>query len=127
MKFSPLLAAAFLLAAVFCGSADASVSKNVDVIVTHTPQPVISVVPAAPSIDDSAAKGATVYTVGVILDNGAPYLGSLVFGPPNGNANGIFAIEPNGTTQGSWLVVIDPAGPGINQGPVTDHTTVVAP
>jgi hypothetical protein len=127
MKFSPLVAGIFLLAAAFFCSADASVSKNVDVIVTHTPQPVISVVPAAPSIDDSAAKGATVYTVGVILDNGAPYLGSLVFGPPNGNANGIFAIMPNGTTQGSWLVVIDPAGPGINQGPATDHTTVVAP
>ena len=37
------------------------------------------------------------------------------------------AIAPNGTVPGSWLVVIDPSGPGINQGPATDHTTVVAP
>jgi hypothetical protein len=126
MKYLALAAAAVVLLAA-CAGAEASVSKNVDIIVTHTPQPVITVVPAVPTIDDSAAKGAVVYTVGVILDNGAAYPGSLIFGPPNGNANGIFAIMPNGTAPGSWLVVIDPAGPGINQGPAIDHTTVVAP
>jgi hypothetical protein len=125
MKFLPLAAAAVVLLA--AAGANASTSKNVDIIVTHKPQPVITVVPAVPTIDDSAAKGATAYTVNVVLDDGSAYTGSLVFGPPNGNANGIFAIVPDGAVQGSWLVVIDPAGPGINQGPATDHTTVVAP
>jgi hypothetical protein len=64
-------------------------------------------------------------------DGSSSFLGTVVFGQPNNDGGGVFALSPltrnpDGSAMGQILV--SPSGPGVgpNSGTITDHVTLVA-
>jgi hypothetical protein len=62
--------------------------------------------PPNPSIAADAALGTAVTTVTATWSDGTAFMGSLSFGPPYSNDQGVFAISGN-------KVMINPSGPGL--------------
>jgi hypothetical protein len=102
---------------------------------TPTPSPTplsatIAVTPSTPSIPDTTTKGSPVANFTVSMNDSTPFNGTVTFGPPNFDNNGVFSLSPlvrnpNGSVSGQILV--NPNGPGIgpNVKTVTDHITLV--
>ncbi len=76
--------------------------------------------PPNPSIAASAPLGSVVATITATWSDGGPFTGTLSFGPPYSNDNGVFAISGNN-------LIVNPAGPGISaDANTTLNVTVVA-
>jgi hypothetical protein len=78
-----------------------------------TPYLTLSFSPANPSIPSNASAGTVVATINASWSDGSPFTGTLSFGTPYSNDNGMFAIS------GSNLI-ISPSGSGVS----TDANTV---
>jgi hypothetical protein len=84
----------------------------VDVVFTpaaSSPYLVLDFSPPAPSIANNAAPGSTVATIIPSWSDGSPFTGTLSFGSPYSNAQGIFAISGKN-------LIINPSGPGVSSG-----------
>jgi len=80
----------------------------------------IAVSPANPTIPSTTPLGAVVATVTVTWSNGAPFTGTLSFGPPNNNGGGVYALKGNN-------LIINPSGPGVGPaGGSVQNVTIVA-
>ncbi len=95
----------------------------VDVLFTPAaPVPYLSVGfdPTSPTVASNAAPGTVIATINASWSDGSPFTGTLSFGPPNSNDNGIFAISGN-------QLVVSPSGPGLGSaGNSTQNVTIVA-
>jgi hypothetical protein len=81
---------------------------------------VLSFNPPNPSITSAAPLGSVVTTVIASWSDGSPFTGTLSFGPPYSNDQGVFAIS------GSNLI-INPNGPGVSSDANTTlNVTIVA-
>jgi hypothetical protein len=84
------------------------------------PYLILSFDPANPSISASTPLGSTVSAIKASWSDGSPFAGSLNFGPPYSNAQGVFAISGNN-------LIVNPAGPGMSgSANTTLNVTVVA-
>jgi hypothetical protein len=93
----------------------------VDVAFTSS-APVLNIAlnPTNPTIPSTAPLGTVVATVSVTWSNGAPFTGTLSFGPPNSNGGGVYALSGNN-------LIINPAGPGVGAaGGSVQNVTIVA-
>jgi hypothetical protein len=80
----------------------------------------IVVNPTNPTIPSTTPLGAVVATVTVTWSNGAPFTGTLSFGPPNSNGGGVYALSGNN-------LIINPSGPGVGPaGGSIQNVTIVA-
>jgi hypothetical protein len=80
----------------------------------------LSFSPPNPSIPANAPLGTVVTTINPTWSDGSPFTGTLSFGPPYSNDQGVFAIS------GSNLVV-NPNGPGVSSDANTTlNVTIVA-
>jgi len=76
--------------------------------------------PPNPSITSGTPLGSVVATIIVSWSDGSPFTGTLSFGPPYSNAQGIFAISEDS-------LIIDPSGPGVSSNAnMTLNVTIVA-
>ncbi len=93
----------------------------VDVAFTSSaPFLTITLNPANPTISSTTAPGAVVATVTATWSNGAPFTGTLAFGPPNNNGGGVYALKGNN-------LIINPSGPGVGPaGGSVQNVTIVA-
>jgi len=81
----------------------------------------ISFNPPNPTVPADAAPGTVIATIQVSWSNGAPFTGTVAFGPPNGSDGGIFAID------GNLNVIVATNGPGLlGDANTTQNITVVA-
>jgi hypothetical protein len=93
----------------------------VDVAFTAS-APVLSIAlnPPNPTIPSTTPLGAVVATISVTWSNGAPFTGTLSFGPPNSSGGGVYALSGNN-------LIINPAGPGVGTaGGSVQNVTIVA-
>jgi hypothetical protein len=83
------------------------------------PQPVITVEPQAPKVPDTTPRGAVVATYEVRMSNGSPFTGTVRFGPPHYDGNGVFALSGN-------RIIVNPKGPGLgpNKATITRYFTL---
>jgi hypothetical protein len=105
----------------FPSSAWADTNFFVDVAFTAV-APTLSVTlnPANPTILSNTPPGTVVATISVTWSNGAPFTGSLSFGPPNSNGGGVYALSGNN-------LIINPSGPGVGAaGGSVQNVTIVA-
>jgi hypothetical protein len=80
----------------------------------------ITLNPTNPTIPATTPLGAVVATVVVTWSNGAPFTGTLSFGPPNNNGGGVYALSGNN-------LIINPSGPGVGPaGGSVQNVTIVA-
>ena len=80
----------------------------------------IALNPTNPTIPSTTPSGAVVATVSVTWSNGAPFTGTLSFGPPNNNNGGVYALSGNN-------LIINPSGPGVGAaGGSVQNVTIVA-
>ena len=79
------------------------------------------VAPVIPHVPDTTLRGATVATYSVMMSDGSPFTGTVRFGPPYYDGNGVFALSGN-------KIVVNPGGPGLgpNRTTMTDHITLEA-
>ncbi|HZU91695.1 MAG TPA: DUF4082 domain-containing protein [Stellaceae bacterium] len=95
----------------------------VDVLFTPTattPYLKLSFNPANPSVASNAPGGTVVATITASWSDGSPFTGTLSFGSPYSNDNGIFAISGNN-------LIINPNGPGLSSDAgTTQSVTIVA-
>jgi hypothetical protein len=85
-----------------------------------TPYLTLSFNPPKPSIASNAPAGTIVATIAATWSNGAPFTGTLSFGPPYSNDSATFAISGNN-------LIINSAGPGVSaDGATTQNVTVTA-
>jgi Domain of unknown function (DUF4082) len=95
----------------------------VDVLFTPVGQaPVLSLSfePPSPSIPSTTPRGTTVATILATWSNGQPFTGTLAFGPPDSNNNGVFAISGDS-------LIVNPSGPGVSAaGGTVEQVTIVA-
>jgi len=76
--------------------------------------------PPNPSIVSSAPLGSVVATITPSWSDGSPFTGTLSFGPPYSNDQGVFAISGDN-------LIINPAGPGLSSDANTTlNVTIVA-
>jgi hypothetical protein len=89
------------------------------------PTVMITVTPNTPQLPDTTPVGAVVATYTVTMSDGSPFVGTIVFGPPNFDAGGIFALTGSPT---GGNIIVNPNGPGVgpNLSTVTDHITLIA-
>ena len=71
-----------------------------------SPYLVLGFNPPNPSITSTTPLGSVVTTITASWSDGSPFTGTLYFGPPYSNDQGVFAISGND-------LIIDPSGPGI--------------
>jgi hypothetical protein len=93
----------------------------VDVAFTST-APFLSIAlnPPSPTIPSTTPLGAVVATVTVTWSNGAPFTGTLSFGPPNSNGGGVYALSGNN-------LIVSPSGPGVGPaGGSVQNVTIIA-
>lgn len=91
-----------------------------NVILHRVPQLVISFDPPMPSLPASAFTGTVVSTVHVVWTNGAPFTGTLGFGPPFFSDSSVFALSGND-------VIVNPDGPGLGaDGDTTQMLSIIA-
>ena len=93
----------------------------VDVAFTAS-APVLNIAlnPPNPTIPNTTPLSAVVATITVTWSNGAPFTGTLSFGPPNNNGGGVYALSGNN-------LIINPAGPGVGPaGGSVQNVTIVA-
>jgi hypothetical protein len=85
------------------------------------PRPVITVAPVTPHVPDRTPRGATVATYSVMMSDGSPFTGTVRFGPPYYDGNGVFALSAN-------KIIVNPGGPGLgpNKTTITNHITLEA-
>jgi hypothetical protein len=106
-----------LIAAVIAIALTAATSASARAVCNkHTPCPVISFSPAAPSITDDTPVGTIIANITVTMKPNGIFAGSLSFGAPYGNAGGLLGIS------GSDIVLVAPLPAGASQ----QHATVVA-
>lgn len=95
----------------------------VDVVFTPTPQTkylVLNFSPANPSIPSNAPAGTVVTSITASWSDGSPFTGTLSFGAPYSNDNGIFALSGNN-------LIVNPSGPGVSSGAnTTQNVTIFA-
>jgi len=93
----------------------------VDVLFTPTGAfLVLSFNPPNPSISANAPLGSVVATITPTWSDGNPFTGTLSFGPPNSNDQGVFAISGNN-------LIVNPSGPGVSADANTvQNVTIVA-
>jgi hypothetical protein len=85
-----------------------------------SPYLVLSFNPANPSITASAPLGSAVATIAAGWSDGSPFTGTLSFGPPYSNDQGVFAISGNN-------LIVNPSGPGVStDANTTLNVTIVA-
>ncbi|HKM72874.1 MAG TPA: hypothetical protein VJX94_22885, partial [Stellaceae bacterium] len=73
-----------------------------------------------PSITSSAPLDSVVATITASWSDGSPFAGTLSFGPPYSNDQGVFAISGNS-------LIVNPSGPGVSSDAnATLNVTVVA-
>ena len=84
-------------------------------------RPLIMVAPVTPHTPDTTPPGATVATYSVMMSDGSPFTGTVRFGPPYYDGNGVFALSGN-------KIIVNPGGPGLgpNKTTITDHITLEA-
>jgi len=76
--------------------------------------------PPNPSITSSMPPGSVVATISASWSDSSPFTGTLSFGPPYSNDQGVFAISGNN-------LIINPSGPGVSSDAnTTQNVTVVA-
>ena len=120
-----LLAGLLCLAARDQASAQATGTASVAVELIGIQAPIITVVPAAPQIGDSAPLGATVANYAATMPDGTAFPGKVTFGSPYFDAGGLFALT--GTASGN--IIVSPTGSGLAGLPVlpfTEHITLQA-
>jgi hypothetical protein len=85
------------------------------------PQPVITVTPSIPKVPDTTPIGAVVAIYSVKMSDGSPFTGTVRFGAPYYDGNGVFALSGNN-------IIVNPSGPGLgrNKTTITDHITLEA-
>jgi len=105
----------------FPKSNDQASNYYVDVLFTPTGASlVLSFNPPSPSIAADARLGSVVATITPTWSDGSPFTGTLSFGPPYSNDQGIFAISGNN-------LIVNPSGPGISADANTvQNVTIVA-
>jgi len=93
----------------------------VDVLFTPTgPSLVLSFNPPNPSIPANAPSGSVVATITPTWSDGSQFTGTLSFGPPYSNDQGVFAISGNN-------LIVNPLGPGLSADANTvQNVTIVA-
>jgi len=93
----------------------------VDVLFTPTgPSLVLGFNPPNPSILANAPLGSVVATITPTWSDGSPFTGTLSFGPPYSNDQGIFTISGNN-------LIVNPTAPGVSADANTvQNVTVVA-
>jgi len=93
----------------------------VDVLFTPTGESLIlSFDPPNPSIPANAPLGSIVATITPIWSDGSPFTGTISFGPPYSNDQGVFAISGNN-------LIVNPSGPGVSAAANTiQNVTIVA-
>ena len=93
----------------------------VDVLFTPTgPSLVLSFNPPNPSIPANAPLGSVVATIIPTWSDGSQFTGTLSFGPPYANDQGVFAISGNN-------LIVNPLGPGVSADANTiQNVTIVA-
>jgi hypothetical protein len=95
----------------------------VDVVFTPaapTPYLVLTFNPPNPSITSGMPLGATVAAIVASWSDGSPFTGTLSFGPPYSNDQGVFAISGNS-------LIVNPKGPGVSgDANTTQYVTIVA-
>jgi Domain of unknown function (DUF4082) len=80
----------------------------------------LSLNPANPTVASNAPAGTVVATITASWSDGSPFTGTLSFGPPYFNDQGVFAISGNS-------LIIDPSGPGLsNDANTVQDLTIVA-
>ena len=85
-----------------------------------TPYLTLSFNPPNPSITSSAPLDSVVATITASWSDGSPFAGTLSFGPPYSNDQGVFAISGNS-------LIVNPSGPGVSSDAnATLNVTVVA-
>jgi hypothetical protein len=76
--------------------------------------------PPNPTITNSTPLGATVATINASWSDDGPFTGTLSFGPPYSNDQGIFAISGNS-------LIVNPQGPGVSgDANTTQYVTIIA-
>ena len=71
-------------------------TNTITISVTHVVVPVISVVPAAPTVPDTAAPGTTIAKATVTNADGSPFTGALAISSQS--SAGEFVLSREGTT-----------------------------
>jgi Domain of unknown function (DUF4082) len=85
-----------------------------------SPYLVLSFNPSSPSITSSTPLGSVVAAITASWSDGSPYTGTLSFGPPYSNDQGVFAISEDN-------LIINPSGPGVSSDANTTlNVTIVA-
>ena len=85
-----------------------------------TPYLTLSFNPPNPSITSSAPLDSVVATITASWSDGSPFAGTLSFGPPYSNDQGVFAISGDS-------LIVNPSGPGVSSDAnATLNVTVVA-
>jgi hypothetical protein len=82
---------------------------------------VIEVSPSTPKVPDTAPGGTVVARYSVRMSDNSPFQGTVRFGPPHYDDNGIFALDGSD-------IIVNPNGPGIgpNRATITGHITLEA-
>jgi len=76
--------------------------------------------PANPTAASNASAGTVVATITASWSDGSPFTGTLSFGPPYSDDQGVFAISGNS-------LIINPSGPGLsNDADTVQDVTIVA-
>ena len=76
--------------------------------------------PPNPSISANAPLGSVVATITPTWSDSSPFTGTLSFGPPNSNDQGVFAISGNN-------LIVSSSGPGVSaDGGTTQNVTIMA-
>jgi hypothetical protein len=84
------------------------------------PSLMLSFDPPKPSITSSSPLGAVVATIAPSWSDGSPFTGTLSFGPPYSNNQGVFAISGRS-------LIVNPSGPGVSSDAnATLNVTIVA-
>jgi len=93
----------------------------VDVLFTPTGASLaLSFNPPNPSIAANAPLGSVVATITPTWSDGGRFIGTLSFGPPNSNDQGVFAISGNN-------LIVNTSGPGVSADANTvQNVTIVA-
>lgn len=85
-----------------------------------TPYLTLSFNPPDPTVPVGAPLGSVVTAITATWSDGSPFTGTLSFGPPYSNDQGVFAISGDN-------LIINPSGPGVSSGAdATLNVTIVA-
>ena len=89
--------------------------------VASPPRPVITVTPSTPQIPATAPRGTVVAHYSVTMSDGSPFAGTVRFGAPYFDANGVFALSGNS-------IIVNPNGLGLgpNKATITTNITLEA-